>query len=205
MSLSREKIKQLERRMEALGINDEDLEERFIRGSGKGGQKINNTASCVYLKHVPSGIEIKCQQDRSQVMNRFLARREVCDQLEEKQLGEKSRRRMEAEKIRRQKRRRSRRSKARMLADKNHQGTKKKLRGRVRQEEDCGRVFFAQNRHRCLPARTEGFISYLPGWKRTRCLRNRKGSRYRRPSRRVASHPVGIALSIVGRGDGKPR
>ena len=136
MSLSREKIKQLERRMEALGINDEDLEERFNSGSGKGGQKINNTASCVYLKHVPSGIEIKCQQDRSQVMNRFLARREVCDQLEEKQLGEKSRRRMEAEKIRRQKRRRSRRSKARMLADKSHQGTKKKLRGQVRPEED---------------------------------------------------------------------
>ena len=61
---------------------------------------------------------------------------ELCDQLEEKQLGEKSKRRMEAEKIRRQKRRRSRRSKARMLADKSHQGTKKKLRGRVRQEED---------------------------------------------------------------------
>jgi len=136
MSLSQEKIKQLERRMKALGINDEDLEERFIRGSGKGGQKINNTASCVYLQHVPSGIEVKCQQDRSQVLNRFHARRELCDQLEEKQLGEKSRRRMEAEKIRRQKRRRSRRSKARMLANKSHQGTKKKLRGQVRQEED---------------------------------------------------------------------
>lgn len=117
--------------MRKLGIRDDELTERFILGSGSGGQKVNKTSSCVYLKHSPSGIEIKCQRSRSREMNRFLARRELCDRIDEQVLGEASRRRREQEKIRRQKRRRSRRQKERMLADKKKQGEKKRLRQKV--------------------------------------------------------------------------
>jgi len=120
-----EKIAQLEARMERLNITSEDLLEKFICGSGKGGQKINKTASCVYLKHKPSGIEVKCQRDRSRELNRFLARRELCDRLEEIRDGKKSPRQRAREKIRRQKRRRSRRSKSRPLNKKTNQTQEK--------------------------------------------------------------------------------
>lgn len=123
-----EKQATLEARMKSLGIRSEDLEERFILAGGKGGQKVNKTASCVYLKHGPSGIEVKCRRERSQAMNRFFARRELCDRLEAAIRGEKSRRKQAQEKIRRQKRRRSRRAKARMLDDKRKQGEKKERR-----------------------------------------------------------------------------
>jgi protein subunit release factor B len=111
--------------MRKLGIREADLVEQFTLGSGPGGQKINKTSSCVQLRHLPTGIAVKCQRARQRELNRFLARRELCDRLEEKILGEASRKRMEVEKIRRQKRRRSRRQKARMLEDKRHQAGKK--------------------------------------------------------------------------------
>lgn len=127
MSLSQNK-KDLLITMESLGIKEEDIIEKFIIGSGRGGQKIQKTSSCVYLKHIPSGIEIKCQQDRSRERNRFLARRELCDKLEEALLGEKSRKRQEIEKLRRQKRRRSKRAKEKILASKKHRSELKKTR-----------------------------------------------------------------------------
>ncbi len=129
--ITAEKQEKLQMRMEALGISESDLDEHFIRGSGKGGQKINKTSSCVQLVHRPSGTEIRCQQTRSQADNRYWARRELCDRIEEKVLGDKSARQQAAEKIRRQKRRRSRRAQAKMLDAKTKQGAKKKLRGRV--------------------------------------------------------------------------
>jgi protein subunit release factor B len=64
----------LEKRMAQLGVREEDIIESFIRSSGPGGQHVNKTATCVYLKHLPTGIEVKCQQQRSQLMNRSLAR-----------------------------------------------------------------------------------------------------------------------------------
>jgi peptide chain release factor len=118
-------------RMTALGIRECDLAEKFIKGSGNGGQKLNKTSSCVYLRHHPSGIEIKCQRERSQSLNRLLARRELCDQLETRQLGIASARRQEQERIRRQKRRRSRRQKDKMLAGKHHRSEKKEMRRSV--------------------------------------------------------------------------
>lgn len=126
-----DKQSQLLARMTHLGIREADLVERFIKGSGKGGQKINKTSSCVYLLHRPTGIEIKCQRERSQALNRFLARRELCDRVEARVRGIQSARQQEIEKIRRQKRRRSRRQRARMLDDKRQHGAKKAARGRV--------------------------------------------------------------------------
>jgi protein subunit release factor B len=124
-SVTPEKESALIARMAALGIRDADIEEKFIRGSGAGGQKINKTSSCVYLLHKPTGIEVKCQRERSQAMNRFFARRELCDRIENEREGKRSAKQQEMEKIRRQKRRRSRRAKNRMLDDKRHHSEKK--------------------------------------------------------------------------------
>ncbi|RYG53506.1 peptide chain release factor-like protein, partial [bacterium] len=106
----------------------DSLLEKFIRGSGAGGQKINKTSNCVFLKHLPSGITVKCQLDRSREMNRFLARKEICDQLEALRDGQTSAKVQEIEKLRRQKRQRSRRSKQRSVADKRILSNKKSLR-----------------------------------------------------------------------------
>jgi protein subunit release factor B len=125
---SPEKQAALEARMAALGVTEADLTEKFILGSGAGGQKVNKTHSCVYLKHHPPGIEIKCQTTRSREMNRHHARRELCDELDERRLGRESKRRQEIEKVRRQKRRRSRRSKQRSVRDKRLLSQKKHLR-----------------------------------------------------------------------------
>jgi len=126
--VSEEKNDALMRRMAELGLLESDIEETFIRGSGSGGQKVNKTSSCVQLRHKPSGIEVKCQRERSQAMNRFFARRELCDRLEERIRGARAARQQEQEKIRRQKRRRSRRQKARMLDEKRKHGEKKAAR-----------------------------------------------------------------------------
>jgi protein subunit release factor B len=122
--------------MARMDIREDDLTEKFILGSGSGGQKVNKTSSCVYLKHKPSGIELKCQRNRSREMNRYLARRELCERIEEKRLGEKSRRKQAQERIRRQKRRRSRRAKERMLEAKHRQSSKKKMRAGVHPSSD---------------------------------------------------------------------
>lgn len=124
----KEKWEELEARMLKLHIQESDLIEKFILGSGSGGQKINKTSSCVYIKHVPTGIEVKCQSTRSRELNRLYARRELCERLEGILFKEKSNRQKEAEKIRRQKRRRSRRAQEKVLAGKKIQSTKKNLR-----------------------------------------------------------------------------
>lgn len=116
--------------MQRLGISEKELEEKFILGSGKGGQKINKTSSCVYLHHLPSGIEIKCQQERQRELNRYYARKLLCEKIEELQAGIKSKKQHEREKIRRQKRRRSRRSQQKMLEGKKKHSEKKVLRGK---------------------------------------------------------------------------
>lgn len=126
--IGQDKRAALKRRMVDLGILEDDLIERFIRGTGHGGQKINKTSSCVYLQHQPSGIEIKCQAQRSREMNRFIARRELCERLEELAQGRKSERQQRIEKIRRQKRRRSRRQRQREVGLKRQHGQKKELR-----------------------------------------------------------------------------
>lgn len=134
MPITKEKWDDLLAAMKALHIREEDLVEKFVLGGGSGGQKINKTSSCVYLRHVPSGIELKCQRDRSREMNRYFARRELCSRIEELVLKEKSERQMKIEKIRRQKRKRSRRAKEKMLENKKHHAEKKALRQRPRDD-----------------------------------------------------------------------
>lgn len=123
-----EKLAALTRRMAVLGIVEADLAEKFVRGTGSGGQKINKTSSCVFLKHLPSGVCVKCQMDRSRELNRFLARRELCDQLEAIREGRVLAKTQAIEKLRRQKRQRSRRSKQRSVADKREHSRTKALR-----------------------------------------------------------------------------
>ena len=127
-SVSKSKEEALRVKMESLKIREEDIEEKFIRSSGKGGQKVNKTSSCVYLKHRPSGIEVKCRQERSQALNRFLARRILTNKIETRILGRLSEERKRIEKIRRQKRRRSKRAKEKMLKDKRKRAEKKRMR-----------------------------------------------------------------------------
>ncbi|MCR4396341.1 MAG: peptide chain release factor-like protein [Candidatus Saccharicenans sp.] len=123
-----EKEKDLLERMARLGIKESDLEEKFIRSQGKGGQKVNKSATCVYLKHLPTGIEVKCQKERSQAINRFLARRILVEKLEAKIQGKETEEQQRIEKIRRQKRKRSKRAKEKMLADKKRRSLLKEMR-----------------------------------------------------------------------------
>lgn len=128
------KEEQLHREMDELGIKESDLIEKFILGSGRGGQKLHKTSSCVYLKHLPTGIEIKCQRERSRELNRYYARRELCDKIEEKIFKEKSKKQQEIEKIRRQKRKRSRRAQLKVLESKKQRSKVKDLRKKPREE-----------------------------------------------------------------------
>lgn len=115
MPINQEKIKALEDKMKLLGLHEEDIEEKFILGAGKGGQKVNKSHACVYLKHLPSQIEIKCQKDRSQNMNRFFARRKLCEVYQEKILGQRTQKEEKRDKIRKQKKRRSRKNREKKL------------------------------------------------------------------------------------------
>lgn len=125
----------LHQRMRKLRLREEDLQESFIRGSGPGGQKVNKTSSTVVLRHVPSGLEVRCQRERSQVLNRHWARVELCDRLEaarqEARLAEQN----EREKTRRQNRPRPRGLKQRILEGKKQRSGVKKQRGRVRGDD----------------------------------------------------------------------
>jgi len=127
-AVSPEKEKALQDKMTKLGIREEDLIERFIRSRGHGGQNVNKVSTCVYLKHVPTGIEVKCQQERSQALNRFFARRILIDKIENVILGKESERQQRIQKIKRQKRRRSRRAKEKVLELKHAQSVKKRSR-----------------------------------------------------------------------------
>ncbi|MFN0065177.1 MAG: peptide chain release factor family protein [Chlamydiales bacterium] len=126
--ISVEKLNALSVRLKRLLIRDEDLTVKFILGSGKGGQKINKTASTVYIKHEPTGIEVKCGKSRSRELNRYYAFQLLCEKLEKKLLGEKTKREQEAAKIKRQKKRRSQKAQQKVLEGKKQLSEKKQFR-----------------------------------------------------------------------------
>ena len=122
--------------MVRLGVREEDIVERFSRAQGPGGQNVNKVSTCVHLSHLLTGIEVKCQQERSQAQNRYRARQLLLKKIECALLGKLSEEQKRIEKIRRQKRRRSRRAKLKVLESKRRQGEKKLLRASVRENED---------------------------------------------------------------------
>mgnify|MGYP003946836299 FL=1 len=134
--VSAEKERQLIERMAALDVREEDIEEQFVRSSGAGGQNVNKVSSCVLLHHRPSGIRVRCQKERSQGLNRFLARRILLEKIESLRRDAAVEAQQRIAKIRRQKRRRSRRSKLRLLEEKRRRGETKALRSAVRSDAD---------------------------------------------------------------------
>jgi len=114
-TVSEQKEKALAERMEKLGVKEADFRETFVRSSGPGGQKVNKTSSCVFLVHVPTGLSVKCQRERSQSLNRFIARRLLLDKIERQEKGIADAEKERREKIRRQKRKRTQRTKEKML------------------------------------------------------------------------------------------
>ncbi|MDP2924488.1 MAG: peptide chain release factor-like protein [Candidatus Omnitrophota bacterium] len=130
-----EKEKALLEKMSRLGIREKDIVEKFIKSSGPGGQNVNKTSTCVYLKHIPTGIEIKCQRERSQSLNRYFARKLLVNKIESMVLGRLSGERRRIEKIRRQKRKRSKRAKLKILEAKHKNSEKKRFRAPLREME----------------------------------------------------------------------
>lgn len=115
-NVSSRKEQALLQRMKELNICEDDIEETFIRASGPGGQKTNKTSSCVSLRHIPTNIIIKCQQERSQALNRFLARRHLLDRIERMQKGYVKEENLRIEKIRNRKRKKAKRAKMKKSA-----------------------------------------------------------------------------------------
>ena len=129
--VSSEKWTALEARLRKLGIREQDLEEHFVRAGGPGGQHVNKVSTCVVLTHRPSGLTVRCQEERSQGMNRYRARVRLADKMEDAALGAESKRQQALEKIRRQKRKRSKRAKEKMLEAKHHRAGLKATRKAV--------------------------------------------------------------------------
>ena len=126
----------LQEKMRTLNIRKEDIRESFVRSQGRGGQNVNKTSTCVYLKHIPTGIEVKCQQERSQALNRYRARVILVNKIDKLIRGKESEEKQRIEKIRRQKRKRSKRAKEKMLLQKKLVSEKKKLRTYQFKDED---------------------------------------------------------------------
>jgi protein subunit release factor B len=126
--VSEKKEKALAAKMARLGLKEAELDESFVRSGGRGGQNVNKTSTCVYLRHRPTGLEVKCQKERSQSLNRYYARVILADKLEWMLKGRQSEERQRVEKLRRQKRKRSKRAKEKVLAEKKIVSEKKKQR-----------------------------------------------------------------------------
>ena len=122
---------QIDRRLAALGVRTGDVDERFVRGAGAGGQKINKTSSTVWLRHRPTGIEVRCQAERSQAHNRELAWAELCNKLEARARAAAAAAIDAREVERRRTRQKSHGQKVRMIETKKIRAKHKARRGRV--------------------------------------------------------------------------
>ncbi|HNW39546.1 MAG TPA: peptide chain release factor-like protein [Candidatus Omnitrophota bacterium] len=135
MTVAVEKNLTLEKRMALLGVREEDIVENFIRSSGPGGQNVNKTSTCVYLKHLPTGLEVKCQRQRSQLLNRSLARHILLSKIEHRmQEGILQRQSLKA-KIMRRNRQKPKSIKIKILEGKRRQAQKKLGRKKINEIE----------------------------------------------------------------------
>ena len=108
------KEEKLYKRMAELSIFEEDIDEKFIKSSGKGGQNVNKNSTCVQLKHIPSGIIVKYQKERTQNLNRFFARRSLIEKMDELVNKDSSKKNQIKSKIAKQKSRRKRRTRKKL-------------------------------------------------------------------------------------------
>lgn len=122
---------QIEERLAALGWNAAEVDEAFVRGTGPGGQKINKTSSTVWLRHRPTGMEVRCQRERSRSANRETAWLTLCERLEERARGAVRAAVHAVEAERRRSRQKSRGQKRRMVEGKRREARRKSARGRV--------------------------------------------------------------------------
>ena len=125
----------LEKKMFVLGVREEDIVESFIRSSGPGGQNVNKTATCVYLKHLPTGLEVKCQRQRSQLLNRNLARHILLSKIENQIKHELLQKQSIKAKIMRSTRKKPKGIKLRILEHKRRHSEKKSTRRKIREIE----------------------------------------------------------------------
>ncbi len=125
-SVSIEKENKLREKLDSLGIYEKDIEESFVRSRGRGGQNVNKVATCVHLKHIPTGTEVKCQKARTQGLNRYHARVLLYKKIEHAVNRDESEEATRIARIKRQKRKRSKRAKEKMLEEKHHTAQKKK-------------------------------------------------------------------------------
>ena len=126
--ISARKWEALRRKMATFGIKESDLDEKFVRSSGPGGQNVNKVSSRVMLHHRPTGMRVSNQESRSQGDNRYYARRILVERMDEKIRGRESAAAKKRHKIRQQKRKRSKRAKAKMRQNKAKRAEKKRLR-----------------------------------------------------------------------------
>jgi len=108
--ITERKTAELEQRMKRCELFEKDIEEKFVRSGGPGGQKVNKSSTCVHLKHLPTGMAVKMQKTRTQSLNRYYARIRLCEMLEKDLLAGQSPQAKRLAKIRKQKDRRRRRS-----------------------------------------------------------------------------------------------
>jgi len=135
MSIVAEKTLTLEKRMALLGVREEDIVESFIRSSGPGGQNVNKSATCVYLKHLPTGLEVKCQRQRSQLLNRSLARHILISKIAHKIQQDNLAKQSFKAKVMRRNRQKPKSIKVRILEDKRRHAQKKFVRRKINEIE----------------------------------------------------------------------
>jgi len=114
-----------------MRIKSEDIEEKFIRSRGKGGQNVNKVATCVQLKHIPTGLRVRCDVYRTQKKNRELALQLLNEKIEKKEQEKINKEKSAFEKVRRQNRKKPKALKEKILKDKKIVSDKKSLRKKI--------------------------------------------------------------------------